>query len=95
MGAVGPRVDRGLGAVEPLAVDDHLVELRQGFTQPGGQGKKWERVIFPHLSQASHLTRFPLVSAHFWTVRHRSSRFRSLDGFAGTRDRQCIKLKGH
>ena len=43
--------------------------------------------------KASHLGRFPLVSADFWTNDHLSERSRSVDAFSGTRARGTLMLK--
>ena len=43
--------------------------------------------------KGSHLGRFPLVSADFWTNDHLSERSRSVDAFSGTRARGTLTLK--
>ena len=43
--------------------------------------------------KGSHLGRFPLVSADFWTSDHLSERSRSVDALSGTRARGTLMLK--
>ena len=54
-----------------------------------GAGKESEIPNF----KGSHLGRFPLVSANFWTSDHLSERSRRVDAFSGTRARGTLTLK--